>query len=372
MIDKQTSPDEQSLPTTIPAPGLSGWQRKWHDVIFEADTPAGKAFDVLLLLLIAISVFTVMLESVGTIQEKWGSQLQIVDWIITILFTIEYAARLACVARPFRFATSFFGIVDLLALLPTYLSLFVQGTHSLSTIRCLRLLRVFRIFKLGDHVAEAQILAVALRRTRTKITVFVSVILCAIVILGTIMYLIERDEPGTGFTSIPISVYWAIVTITTVGYGDIAPKTIAGQSAAALIMLLGYSIIIIPAGVFTAEVLKSRDGAITTQVCPQCSREGHDADADLLQVLQRAALMVAAVARSRDDRNDSKRIRQQPSRATQEQGNDQRARERRYSSIISLTGWTKCGDLPPLVSSAAFFSACFFSLNSKRATRLSD
>ena len=261
-------------PPISPAPGLSAWQRKWHDVIFEADTPAGKAFDIVLLGLIAISVVSVMLESVTTIQQKWGLTLQVVDWCITILFTIEYVARLACVARPLRFATSFFGIVDLLAILPTYLSLFVQGTHSLSTIRCLRLLRVFRVFKLGDHVAEAHILAVALRRTRTKITVFVTVILCAIVVMGTIMYLIERDEPGSGFTSIPRSVYWAIVTITTVGYGDIAPQTISGQTVAALIMLLGYSIIIIPAGVFTAEVLKSRDVVVTTQVCPQCSREG--------------------------------------------------------------------------------------------------
>lgn len=261
------------------APGLSAWQQRWHEIIFEAETPWGKAFDIGLLLVIALSVATVMLESVDSIAARWGPTLKIVEWVITILFTIEYAARLACVARPLRFATSFFGIVDLLAVLPSYLSFFVQGTHALATIRTLRLLRVFRVFKLGNHVAEAKMLTIALRRTRTKITVFVTVITCAIVIMGTVMYLIERDVPNSGFTSIPISVYWAIVTITTVGYGDIAPQTIGGQTAAALIMLLGYSIIIIPAGVFTAEVLSSRDEAVSTQVCLVCSREGHDADA---------------------------------------------------------------------------------------------
>lgn len=273
---KEKGPKE----TGTEAPGLSAWQQRWHEIIFEAETPAGKAFDVGLLIVIAISVVTVMLESVDPIAARWGPTLQIVEWVITILFTIEYGARLACVARPLRFATSFFGIVDLLAVLPTYLSFFVQGTHALATIRTLRLLRVFRIFKLGNHVAEAQILAIALRRTRTKITVFVTVITCVIVIMGTIMYLIERDEPASGFTSIPISVYWAIVTLTTVGYGDIAPQTVWGQAAAALIMLMGYSIIIIPAGVFTAEVLSSRDELVSTRVCTVCSREGHDADAN--------------------------------------------------------------------------------------------
>ncbi len=262
------------------SPGLSPWQRRLHEIIFEADTPAGKAFDVGLLIAILISVITVMLGTVESIDPRLQVILDRIEWVITVLFTIEYAARCLCVARPFRYVFSFFGVVDLLAILPSYLSLFGAGTpRALATIRTFRLLRVFRVFKMGDHIDEAKGLLYALRQTRPKITVFVSVVFCAVVILGTVMYLIEGDQ-NSGFDSIPSSLYWAIVTMTTVGYGDIAPVTVAGQTVAALIMLLGYCIIIVPTGIFSAEVISARtQPRLTTQSCPHCTRDGHDYDA---------------------------------------------------------------------------------------------
>ena len=237
-------------------PGPAPWQRRWYEIIFEADTPAGKAFDVALLLVILGSVAVVMLESVSddklaAIHPQLKTWLRRTEWAVTLLFSVEFIARMACVVNPARYVGSFFGIVDLLALLPTYLSLLFQGTGTqvLATIRTLRLLRVFRVFKMGQHVAEANQLLTALRRTWPKITVFLSVIFCAIVILGTVMYLIERGA-GSGFDSIPVSVYWAIVTMTTVGYGSIEPTTVLGQTLASVIMLFGYAIIIVPTGIF--------------------------------------------------------------------------------------------------------------------------
>ena len=270
-------------PTTKLEPGPAPWQRQWYDVIFEADTPAGKAFDVALLVVILGSVAVVMLESLSderlaAIHPRLGGWLTAIEWAVTILFTLEFIARVACVAKPSRYVGSFFGFVDLIALLPTYLSLFISGTHVLATIRTLRLLRVFRVFKMGQHVAEANTLLTALRRTWPKITVFLSVIFCAIVILGTVMYLIERDA-GSGFDSIPVSVYWAIVTMTTVGYGDIAPVTIAGQTLASIIMLFGYAIIIVPTGIFSAEVLSQGGPSASDRTCAECGYTGHDADA---------------------------------------------------------------------------------------------
>ena len=261
-------------------PGPAAWQRRWYEIIFEADTPLGKAFDVGLLLVILLSVLVVMLESVrdeelNSIHPQLIGWLQATEWAITLLFSLEYLARIACVAKPSRYIFSFFGIVDLLALLPTYLGLFFEETHVLATIRALRLLRVFRIFKMGQHVAEANLLLVALRRTWPKITVFISVIFCAIVILGTVMYLIERDY-DSGFDSIPRSIYWAIVTMTTVGYGDIAPKSVAGQALAAVIMLFGYAVIIVPTGIFSAEVLSHGGPISETPVCGNCGHETHD------------------------------------------------------------------------------------------------
>ena len=263
--------------TTKLSPGPAPWQSRWYEIIFEADTPAGKAFDVALLIAILVSLVTVMLESTED-EATPNVWLQQIEWVITVLFSLEFLARLACVAKPSRYIWSFFGVVDLLALLPTYLGLFFHGTHVLATVRTLRLLRVFRIFNMGQHVAEANTLLIALKRAWTKITVFLSVIFCAIVILGTVMYIIERDA-GSGFDSIPRSIYWAIVTMTTVGYGDIAPITLAGQSLAALVMLFGYAIIIVPTGIFTAEMMSDNETVSSPRECPRCSHPVHDAAA---------------------------------------------------------------------------------------------
>ena len=285
LIDPEGKSRKPARPAAESSAGLTGWQRRWHDIIFEADTPAGKAFDIALLVLILISVFDVMIQSVPAYQEKyeprWGRTLNLMEWGITILFTLEYLARLACVARPWRYALSFFGIVDLLALLPSYLAPFVSGTQALATIRTLRLLRVFRIFKLGDHVAESQTLLAIVKRTRTKITVFIFVITIAITVLGTVMYVIERDEPNSGFTSIPVSIYWSIVTLTTVGYGDIAPVTVLGKTVAAVMMLIGYSITVVTIGIFAAVVLgkEERQEKPGNHSCPNCLSEDHAADA---------------------------------------------------------------------------------------------
>jgi voltage-gated potassium channel len=275
------------MPKIDPAPSprtpekgpSTGWRHRWHEVIFEADTRAGKLFDVILLLLITASLIAVMLDSLETFRAKWSWHLRLVEWGITLLFTLEYLARLACVERPGQYATSFFGMVDLLALLPSYLGVFIEGTGALTTVRTLRLLRVFRVFKMGRHLSEGRVLLEALKQTRTKITVFLSVVACAITILGTVMYVIEGTQPDSPFDSIPRSLYWAVVTMTTVGYGDIAPQTVMGQAVAALTMLFGYSVIIVPTGIFSAEVMASRKAGVTTQACRGCSREGHDTDA---------------------------------------------------------------------------------------------
>ena len=268
-------------------PGPAPWQRRWYEIIFEADTPAGKAFDVGLLIVILGSVAVVMLESLSdesleAIHPDLRSWLAKIEWAVTVVFSIEFLTRIACVAHPSRYVGSFFGFVDLLALLPTYLSLFpiFQGTQAFATVRTLRLLRVFRVFKMGRHVAEAETYLVALRRTWPKITVFLSVIFCAIVILGTVMYLIEGgEESESGFDNIPVSVYWAIVTMTTVGYGDIAPVTIAGQTLASVIMLFGYAIIIVPTGIFSAEVLSQGGSSSSPRKCGSCQQVANDPDA---------------------------------------------------------------------------------------------
>lgn len=257
---------------------LAPWQQRLHEIIFEADTPEGKTFDVLLIISILISVAAVMLESVQSVRAEWGKQLLAIEWFFTILFTVEYIARLLCVARPTRYAVSFFGIVDLLAILPTYLSFFVAGAQSMLVIRALRLIRVFRVFKLAHHLHEARALAEGIRRIRAKLSVFMVVVFGIVVVMGSAMYLIEGGREGSEFTSIPRSIYWAIVTMTTVGYGDISPKTILGQSLAAVVMILGYSIIIVPTGLFTVEMVRS-DRPVSTQACPSCSQEGHDEDA---------------------------------------------------------------------------------------------
>jgi len=248
-----------------------------HELIFEADTPAGKLFDVLLIASIVVSVVMVMLDSVSSIQVLYGRLLYTGEWFFTILFTIEYLLRLYSVGRPLAYASSFFGIVDLLAVLPTYLSIFIPGTQYLLVIRILRVLRIFRVLKLVQYLGEARMLAQALKASRRKIIVFLFVVLTMVVIFGSLMYLIE--DPQNGFTSIPRSIYWAIVTLTTVGYGDISPQTNFGQAISAIIMIIGYGIIAVPTGIVTAELTQVYKRTISTQACPECSAEGHDTDA---------------------------------------------------------------------------------------------
>ena len=256
---------------------LSRWRFKVHEVIFEADTPAGKWFDVLLILSILLSVLMVMLDSVSAIQKTYGPILLAGEWLFTILFTIEYLLRLLSVGRPLAYATSFYGLVDLLAILPTYLSIVIPGAQYLLVIRILRVLRIFRILKLVQYLGEARLLTQALRASRRKITVFLFVVLTLVTIFGALIYLIE--DPKDGYTSIPKSIYWSIVTLTTVGYGDISPKTNLGQLLSALIMIIGYGIIAVPTGIVTVELTQAFGRKISTQACLECSAEGHDNDA---------------------------------------------------------------------------------------------
>jgi voltage-gated potassium channel len=256
---------------------LRGWRAKAHEIIFEADTPAGKAFDIALIVTILLSVVAVMLESVAPIRLRYGSILRITEWVITILFTIEYVLRLLCVGQPARYARSFFGIIDLLAILPTYISFFVPGAQALAVVRVLRILRVFRVLKLVQYVQEARVLRQALANSGRKILVFLFVVFTIVIIVGALMYLVEGADAG--FTSIPISVYWAVVTLTTVGYGDIAPVTALGQFLSALLMIVGYGIIAVPTGIVTTELVRGQGREMTTQACRECSLEGHDPDA---------------------------------------------------------------------------------------------
>ncbi|MCO6480446.1 MAG: ion transporter [Phaeodactylibacter sp.] len=255
-------------------------KEKIHEVIFEADTPMGKAFDVALLILIIASVLVVVLESVHNLQTRYSSFFYALEWGFTIVFTIEYILRLYCVYRPMKYAVSFFGIIDLLAILPTYISLFIYGTQYLLVIRGLRLLRVFRIFKLGHFLAEADTIVKALRASRAKITVFLTFVLLLVIVIGSVMYLVEGGQ-NEGFSSIPRAIYWTIVTLTTVGYGDITPVTELGQFLSAFIMILGYAIIAVPTGIVSAEMVADMKGIArnNTQACRYCGREGHADDA---------------------------------------------------------------------------------------------
>ncbi len=255
---------------------LTGWRYRLHEIIFEADTPAGKAFDIALILVIILSTLTVMLESVGSINAHYGKYIRITEWVITILFSVEYILRLICVGRPARYAFSFFGVVDLLAVIPTYLSLVFPGGQYFAVIRALRLLRVFRVLKLALYLREGEVLLRALVASRRKIIVFLFGVITLVFMLGSVMYLVEGAQ--SGFTSIPRSVYWAIVTLTTVGYGDIAPVTPLGQFIAAIIMIMGYAIIAVPTGIVSVELAREAR-EVSTQVCPSCLREGHDPDA---------------------------------------------------------------------------------------------
>ncbi len=242
-------------------------------IIFRHDTPESKTFDVILLVMIALSILVVMLESVEAIDLEYHTALWYMEWVLTILFTIEYIARIYTANKKWAYISSFYGIVDLLSIIPTYLTLFALPMQYFMTVRILRLLRVFRIFKLTHFLGESQILVTALKASKQKIIVFLTAVLISSVIIGSIMYMVESDEAG--FTSIPRSIYWAIVTMTTVGYGDIAPQTTLGQTLAAIVMILGYGIIAVPTGIVTSEIRNaSIPKEIETISCPTCDKTG--------------------------------------------------------------------------------------------------
>ncbi len=253
-----------------------GLKKKIHSIIFEADTPAGRAFDLVLIGLIVSSVAVVILESVLNLSQQHGQFFYIAEWTFTILFLVEYLLRLYSVKKPWTYAKSFFGIIDLAACLPTLLSFFIPGTQSLIVIRALRLIRVFRILKLGWYFNEGMLIVEALKAAKAKITVFLFFILLIVVIAGTAMYLIEGPEAG--FVSIPVSMYWAVVTLTTVGYGDIAPVTFLGRLLASLLMITGYAIIAVPTGIVTSELTR-RQLSVSNKACSGCGAQGHYPDA---------------------------------------------------------------------------------------------
>jgi voltage-gated potassium channel len=272
----ETPRQSRSLePAPAPESATAPWRHRLHTVIFEADTPAGRAFDIALICAIALSVVLVIAESATTGSVRIARILFVGEWALTILFTLEYIARLIAVRRPLAYATSFFGIVDLMAILPAYASIFVGGGRYFLVVRALRLLRIFRIFKLAHFLNQANVLTTALRASRVKIAVFLSTVLTLVVIIGALMYVIEG--PGNGFTSIPMGMYWAVVTLTTVGYGDVAPSTNLGRFVASLVMILGYGIIAVPTGIVTTELVNAarRPEDVSGQACPACAAEGH-------------------------------------------------------------------------------------------------
>jgi len=255
-----------------------GWRARVHEIIFGIDTPAGRAFDIGLVVAILLSILVVVLDSVPAIGGPHAGSMYALEWIFTLLFTAEYAARLATVRHPLRYAVSFYGLIDLLSVLPTYVSLLVPGSEALIDIRILRLLRVFRIFKLTLYIEEYTRLGEALAASRRKIMVFISVVLMAVVILGTVMYVVEG--PAHGYTSIPTAMYWAIVTMTTVGYGDITPHSPLGKAIASFMMLLGWGILAVPTGIVTAEMTARRNdrrhGSRPLLACDDCGSSDHD------------------------------------------------------------------------------------------------
>jgi len=258
------------------------WRNKLHEIIYEADTPAGKLFDIVLLVVIIASIILVMLESVKSVNLKYHDLLNVSEWVITILFTLEYIARIVVVNKPLKYITSFYGIIDLLSTIPKYLSLLFAGTHALVALRALRLMRIFRILKLARFLGASNNLVRALKASRAKISVFLFAVVILCIVLGTIMYLVEGEE--NGFVNIPKSVYWCIVTLTTVGFGDIAPSTPLGQFIASLVMILGYGIIAVPTGIVSAEYSSQKnsqndsqnaDVITNTQSCSNCLATRH-------------------------------------------------------------------------------------------------
>ena len=255
----------------------AGWRLRLYTVIFEADTRAGRLFDLVLIGCILASVAVVVLDSMGDVRARHGRWLGVLEWGFTLAFTVEYAARLLCVRRPWRYARSVFGVIDLLAILPTYLALLVPGLAALIDVRVLRLLRIFRILKLGEYVAEFSALGAALAASRRKILIFLGFVMLVVLVMGTLMYVVEG--PANGYTSIPVGVYWAITTMTTVGFGDITPHTDLGRVIASLMMLLGWGTLAVPTGIVGAEFTAHRLRPTTTRTCHECLSEGHRADA---------------------------------------------------------------------------------------------
>ena len=257
---------------------LRGWRLRLHTIIFEADTRAGRAFDLALIWVILASIVVVVLDSIASVRAVIGDWLSGLEWVFTLLFTVEYVARLLCVRHPLRYALSVYGLIDLIALLPTYLAVLVPGLHALIDVRVLRLLRIFRILKLGAYVAEFGALGRALAASRRKILVFLSFVMMVVLVMGTLMYVVEGAEHG--FTSIPVGVYWAITTMTTVGFGDITPKTDLGRLIASVMMLMGWGTLAVPTGIVSAEFTAQKvPRETTTRVCHECLSEGHAADA---------------------------------------------------------------------------------------------
>lgn len=255
---------------------FSPFRERLHEVIFEADTPAGKLFDVVLLVMILLSIVVLMLETVPSLQAEWRDTFLLLEWIITLFFTIEYLLRLYCVYKPLSYATSFFGVIDILSILPMYADFLIPGAHSLLIVRSLRLIRVFRIFKLDIFLNQGNQLVTDLKASRAKIYVFMFFVLLVVCIFGSVMYVIESPT-NPGFDSIPTAIYWAIVTITTVGYGDISPMTNLGKFIASIIMVLGYAVIAVPTGIVTSSLMYQQKH--TTKTCLNCSKDGHEPDA---------------------------------------------------------------------------------------------
>jgi voltage-gated potassium channel len=267
-----------SFGMTTEMPRRDTLRRRLHTIIFEADTPAGRGFDTILMLLIASSVGVVVLDSVAELHERYDRLFLAMEWGFTAIFTVEYLLRLYCVERPGKYAFSFFGLVDLLAIVPTYASVLIPGAQGLLVIRVLRLLRIFRVLKLASYVDESRQLWTALQASRRKIQVFLFTVITIVLVVGALMHVVEG--PANGFTSIPMGIYWAVVTLTTVGFGDLTPQTPLGRFFATVVMLLGYGIIAVPTGIVTAEMTRAVGRhPISTQACPSCAAEGHEYDA---------------------------------------------------------------------------------------------
>ena len=276
-MNKTSRPDRFPRPQPRGDKNPAVWRIRLHEIIFEADTPTGKIFDICLIIAIILSIIAVMFDSVAEVRAEHGKALYAIEWFFTLLFTAEYVARIISLGKPVLYIRSFYGLVDLIAILPTYLSLLLPGSQYLMVIRVLRLLRIFRVLKLAQYLNEAEILLKAMRASARKIAVFLFAVLSMVLIFGSLLYLIEGDE--NGFTSIGVSCYWAITTLTTVGYGDLSPQSPLGRAVASIIMVMGYGVIAVPTGIVTAELVAPFKGKISTQACPDCGGEKHSYDA---------------------------------------------------------------------------------------------